>query len=867
MIRVVLILLCLLPLQLLQAQSPLDERYDFTADNLELPDAISQLSSSTGVNISFSGSFFDPDRRVNLNLKDTPLREILSAMLEGHGIDFKLSGKKVVLYRRKGPLSLSGFLIDSESGEALVAATIQALEAKTGILSNEYGYFNLRLPPGQYSLLISRLGYEKTELTVDLQQNKEVRLEIKPNLRLEDVVISPEETNASVQSLDPRRPFEISRKFTRAMPALGGEEDIVRAAHLLPGVHAGVDGTAGLYVRGGDAGHNLMLLDGVPVYIPFHLLGVYSVYNSSTIKSAKLMKGSFSSRYGGRLASIMDVRTREGNLEGIRGEASVNLVNGRLMLESPIPKINSSLMVSGRMSPRARLLSPVFDRTYFRVAGGELETKFSDLLVKFNSTLSSKDRIYATFFTSNDEFGKEFSTEGDSDAEESETETYWRNMTAALRWNHLFNSRLFSNSTLTYSRYSYKYTSLDRLTTTDTLNPEEIYFVDNRSTNYEFGLRNDFDYSASTNHQLRFGGGLSFRVFNPILSYFDQDSDELQTLLITDRTRLEELIEPNETQALEGYLYWEDRISIGSRLMVNAGLRGSGFLQNEGNHFRLEPRLSAHYRPHSKVTLFVSGSRMVQYLHLISNTAIRFPNDLWLPSSSGILPSESWQAEAGANLDLTPQFSLSVEAYYKAMQNLYAVPPGFDFLDSINLSQPESFLNPGSGTAYGLETMLSFHGKNSFARLSHTWSKTERQFDGENLNQPFPHDFDRRHQVKFYLAQGFAKRFQIAFNWVGLSPGPRLNLADIARGLGLTNIESYAPGEKNLYRDAPYHRLDISLGYSLPHNRFTHRFRIGAYNVYDRRNVAYYRRDLSVRLPVEVYAIPFTPSASYSFSF
>ena len=315
------------------------------------------------------------------------------------------------------------------------------------------------------------------------------------------------------------------------------------------------------------------------------------------------------------------------------------------------------------------------------------------------------------------------------------------------------------------------------------------------------------------------------------------------------------------------YLYLEDRIQLSENFVVDAGLRGSAFLGDDQTFVRAEPRLNLLFRPHSSLDFHASGSRMVQYLHLISNTAIRFPNDLWLPSSEGIVPGDAWQGSAGMDWRPGTRWKVSVEGYYKVMNNLYAVPDGFDFVDNINLETPDSFLQRGSGWAYGVESAVDFQSDNTSAGMSYVWARTERRFPQSNLGQAFPHDYDRRHQFKIWLIQRLGERWQLGMNWVYFSPRPRLELASIERGLGLTSANLHPPGQKNQTRVTAYHRLDLSLAYTIARKVFAHRFKVGVFNAYNQGNITFYRLNMAHQGTEPVFAIPLTPSLSYSIRF
>lgn len=849
------------------AQAPLDQSIDFVVTDVSVPEAVAELSLVSGTSIAYSSNFFDPEERISLVFIDTPIRDILTEMLKGTPINFKEIGDGIVLFKDDSkPVIVSGYVLDQQSGEALVSAAVYCPNLQTGTLTNEYGFFSLSLPPGEQEVHIRYIGYFQWAERLKLGRDRRIEVNLAPDFTLSDVVITPELKDNPLPTTEPGKPVYLTSDFVKASPSLGGEEDFVRAAQMTPGVQGGVDGMAGLHVRGGDPGQNLMLLDGVPIFIPFHLLGVYSVYNSQTIKSTKLIKGGFSARYGGRASSIFDVRTREGDLQNWHGAAQVNLINGNAFVEGPLQKGKGSFLVSGRRAPAAFLLNPVFDRTYFPTQPGVLETKFYDLNAKVNYSFGENDRMYLSFFTGKDEFGKEEEGEDEENETESEQEIYWSNTTAALRWNHIYNEKLFSNTTFTYSRFSFQYTTFDRFIPVDTSQPTTLYFVENRSFNTNLGLQTDYDLFLSAQHNLRFGGGLSLPRFNPVLAYLDHESSSGINVDSVDAGNLSDAIEGETKDVLEGNVYVEDQITLGNTLKANLGVRGTFFYNDDHLYLRPEPRVSLHFHPAEKYSLFLSGSRMIQYLHLVSNTALRLPNDLWLASSDSIQPQDVWIAEIGAGAKLSETVDFSVTGYYKYMQNLYTLPDSLDFLTSADLATPETYLKQGTGVAYGTEFQVVYSGKKSTGMFSYTLAKSERQFDDINAGIAFPQAFDRRHQFKAFFSQKLGSHFQLSSNFVLFSGSPRLNLTSLENGVGFSNLELHGPGQKNQVRSPAYHRLDINLTYRATTGPLRHRFKVGVYNVYDRKNIAYYQQDSDGNLEA-VKAVGLTPSVQYEIRF
>ncbi|MEM7040114.1 MAG: TonB-dependent receptor, partial [Bacteroidota bacterium] len=366
--------------------------------------ALVQLSEVADVDIAFSSDFFPPDSSFSFSVQNTSVEEILEKILQETRVEWKATGTRILLFRKKRKnIVISGFLEDNATGERLISALVYDPERGIGTTTNEYGFYSLTLPEGAAEMRYSYLGYEKKALSLNLKRDVRKNVRLTPTLTLSGITITPNAGSDALVESDESRAAVLNSKLVKAAPALAGEDDYVRAAQLLPGIDAGIDGLGGLVVRGGDAGHNLLLLDGAPVYFPYHSLGALSVFNSSSVKSAKLLKGTFPSRFGGQLAAVMDVRTREGNLYEWHGEAGVNLINAKVLVEGPLIEDRASLMVAARYSPTWFLFDPTLRKTFFQDKSDELYTSFYDLNAKLNYRISARDRIYLSIFRSFDE--------------------------------------------------------------------------------------------------------------------------------------------------------------------------------------------------------------------------------------------------------------------------------------------------------------------------------------------------------------------------------------------------------------------------------------------------------------------------------
>lgn len=847
------------------AQSVLDKTITFSAKEVSINNALIHISNLTGTEISFSNRFFEDHDPIDVNFVDTNLKTALQLILTNTDIDYKLRGNRLLLFRKRMlSFTVSGFIEDKNTGERLIAATIYCPNNKKGTTTNEYGFYSLTLPQGETNLVFSYIGYQSHSVFIDLKENARQNIKLQSGSLLEEIVVTPGKNSSSnFRASSNSRFTNIDKELSTHSPDLGGVVDPIRSAQLLAGIQSGTDGLEGLYVRGGNSGQNLMMMDGVPVYIPYHLLGVFSVYNNNIINSSKLFKGNFPAAYGGRLSSVFDIRTREGNHHKWGGNVQSNLISVSALAEGPIIKEKSALLMAGRISYPGFLLNPFFKRTYFNSDTKTINSLFYDYNLKFNYTFSNKDRIYASFYRGLDSMnGSGKSVE--EYVEQEDVELSWANSIASVRWNHLFSDKLFSNTTVTYSFFDYQYSVLDQFSTPDSNSLEMAYFIDIYSNNNDLGIKSDFDYIPSARQHIKFGSEISIKEFTPELTFFDNESgifDNLDNVTIDD---LEKLIEKKTISTTEFNLYFENQIRLSNRWYLNLGMRASSFLTKDKDFLRLEPRIFTSYTFSEQLSGRASISRMIQYLHLVSHTSVRLPNDIWLPSDKDLKPEEAWQGEFGLDYQLHKNTSLSLEGYYKGMKNLFAFSEDYVLKQNVHF---KDFLVKGRGIAMGLEFSLRFMKENYGFLCSYTLASSTRHYKQLNSGFFFPHARDFPSQIKIFGFRKIGKNLNLSLNWVYNSGGPAINITSLNgfQGTTPTPPQNYLPTFQKAY-----HRLDISAGYSLKTNRFQHNFKAGFYNLYNRKNFAYYRIDIdkdgNVNYP-PVYGIPFRPSISYQLKY
>lgn len=774
-----------------------------------------------------------------------------------------LNGQKVTVY---------GYVEDVDTGEKLFGASVYDAITFDGTTTNEYGFFSITLPVSQIKLKVSYLGYKDYEEEIDLKENKEIIVKLKLANELEEVVLVADKVE-KIQENTQMSSVKIPISQIKSLPTIGGEVDILKALQLLPGVKSGNEASAGIYVRGGGPDQNLILLDGVPVYNVYHLFGFYSVFNADAIKSVELFKGGFPSRFGGRLSSVLDIRMKEGNNKEFHGEASIGLISSKLTLEGPIVKNRTSFMVSARRTYLDILARP-FIKKSFRDNGeeGVVGYYFYDINAKINHKITDKDKLYLSLYSGRDKFymWNEYSY-GNNDENFSKIKANfgWGNLTSSLRWNHQFNAKLFGNTTLTFTKYGLLSASEFEEIYEQEVNSASAFEYASDITDY--GIKFDLDWIPHHLHNIRYGGNAVFHNFQPgVMSFKGGESG----------TSIDTSFNQQNINAGEFYVFAEDDYEISKRLKANLGIHTSMFTVNNKNYYSLEPRVSARYLLNEKSSIKASYCRMTQYLHLLSNSSINLPTDLWVPPTENIKPQKSWQAALGWAYSLK-DIEFSIETYYKQMTDMLTYKDGTSFL--LFTDSWEKKVAVGKGDAYGGEFFVQKKFGKTTGWIGYTLSWTNRQFDDINYGKQFPYKYDRRHDVSFVITHHINKRIDISGTWV-YGTGNAITLPK-GQYNGLPNYYTeynpaydylYFPfitdyGERNSYRMKAYHRMDIGINFHRQMKHWERIWSLSFYNLYNRKNPFYIYLDYNYETDKnefkQVSLFPIIPSFSYAIKF
>ncbi len=782
--------------------------------------------------------------------------------------------------------TISGYVEEAETGERLLGANVyNANSPQQGTITNHYGFFSLTVPKGKMKLRVSFVGFENKEMEIDLQKNHSMTVQLSSNITLDEVVVTArrrEVENTQMSKID------VPVEFVQKMPALLGEVDILKTIQLLPGVQGGTEGTSGIYVRGGGPDQNLILLDGVPVYNASHLFGFFSVFNSSAISDISLIKGGFPARYSGRLSSVLDIRMKEGNMKKFKGEFDIGIISSKLTLEGPIIKDKTSFIVSGRRTYIDILAAPFIKRSTGEEA--EMGYFFHDVNAKVNHKFSDRDRLYLSFYTGLDK-AKANSTEGDDSYQKNDLKFSmdWGNYTTALRWNHVFSPKLFSNTTLTYSRYQFNVDVADRTY-------EQGYGGDepkemNAEVGYYSGIndwagRIDFEYTPSPVHAIRFGVSGIHHTFRPGITSLKYSE--------TGEVDINQSFGEKDLNTKELDVYIEDEIRFSNWFTANLGIHGSSFLVRDTSFFSVQPRASLRFLVNDNWSVKASYASMRQYLHLLTNSTIGLPTDLWLPATDHALPQESQQVALGTVVQLSDHYSISLEGFYKGMDNLLEYKPGANFFSGFEETGGskmawEEKTTQGKGLSKGLELLVrkdldrngGWFGKLS-GWIGYTLSSSTRQFD--EIGKEFPYRYDRRHDINVMLTYQLSKKVDFGLTWVYgtgnavtlqmqtyASLTPDLLSGGVTSGPGSGSSAGISYYEKrNNHRMEPYHRLDVGVNF---HKKKKHGFRtwsIGVYNAYNRKNpffVDFQDLEYGSDKLIQFSLFPIIPSVSYKYKF
>ncbi|MDO4790610.1 MAG: TonB-dependent receptor plug domain-containing protein [Porphyromonas sp.] len=781
---------------------------------------------------------------------------------------------------------ISGYVYEKGSREIVIRARIKEPVLKTGTLTNSYGFFSLELPCSSKEIEVYSAGSQPQTIRLTGKDTL-INVFLSP-VELDEVVVVGRKNDSELTS-SRMGSIEIPLEIIRRAPALLGEADPLKTIQMLPGVQAGVDGSAGIFVRGGGQDENLFLLDGVPLYNVNHLFGFFSVFTPEAIKRVDLYKGSFPSRFGGRLSSVVDIRTNDGNMRSYHGTASIGLISSKFHFEGPIIKDKTSIHASYRRTYADILARPFMTETE---KGGYY---FQDFTLKLNHRFGDRDRLFLSLYGGDDSFYSIFSETQNKIQIKTEGKISWGNLVSSLRWNHIFSSQLFSNTTVAYTRYKL-----------NTSNKESEYVItdgrpklhDGYDLRFTSGIedvsaRMDMEYYPVHNHTIKFGGAYVYHTFRPEALSFKptkiNEQEEQELLKVLNQS-------PTPIRAHDISLYAEDEMRLLPWLDANIGMHYSIFGVNKKLYHSIEPRASLRIAPTDIFDIKLSYTKMSQNIHLLSSFGLSMPTDLWVPATDRISPMSADQFALGAYSDVLEGWRLSAEGYYKTIKNTIEYKDGAMFMGFSSGWQEK--VEQGEGRSYGVEVMAQKTEGKLSGWLSYTYAKSERRFGPNGINQGvwFPVQFDRRHNVNIVATYALSKALDVTATWEYRSGG-RATV-----GIGMTEYITNQSGgysgnyfsnhwdphgnrltptplvtSRNNYQMPSTHLLNLSLNYHVKHKRGSSIWNFSVYNVYNRRNPTFLvlqtnrggiepQKD-AVPMLKRISILPILPSISYTYKF
>ncbi len=789
-------------------------------------------------------------------------------------------GVQAASYAQSDPSAwhLSGHIRAADSGETLVGASIWSQQLAKGSVTNVYGFYSLRIPKDQIEgadsidLQISFIGYETVLKRLSLANDQQLDFDLSPAAEVLEEFIVTDEGEQDWARRDQMGVEKVNIKQLKAIPMMLGEADLLKAIQLSAGVQTGNEGSAGFLVRGGAQSQNLILLDEATVYNPGHVFGFFSVFNSAIIKNARLFKGDFPARYGGRLSGILDVHMQEGNMRDHQVRGGIGLVASNLTIEGPLKKDKASYLFSGRRT-YADLFVPLVNRALPEDAQRLPASFFYDLNAKFNVILGKKDRLFISAYFGQDQVAGNYGKVIDN-VPQNTYDITWGNWTGTLRWNHIFGPRVFSNTSFIVSRFQYDDAYIFRQFTS----------YESGTSVYDYSFREDIDFFLNEQHHIRLGAQFTHYQIEPVdfqlrsgISNTDTNAVSSSTFL-TDRQRY---------LGNEFAFYLSDDWTINSRLQLDLGLRWSGFYGYDKKFYHQpEPRASLKFKANERLSTQVSYARMAQYLHQVPNSQLSFA-DPWFLSNQYIAPETADQVSIGWKARFLEHLTksgiqITNEYYYKWL---------YDQLDYQNAAEylfiDENYherLTTGSGYSYGAEWSIAKTDGKFTGALNYTLSWSWRQFEDLNGGEAFPFTYDRRHVVHITGQYQLPKKWGVNANWT-YRTGQALDLP-LARfflfGTQFRDLELVPVyTDLNAFRMPAYHRLDIGFTKKFEHpkrEKYSADLSFGVYNAYSRLNAffIYYEDETvtdengnaSVRFFANQTALfPAIPYVSYNFSF
>ncbi len=862
---------------ILSAQATvLEKRIDFSCKNKPIKETLEKLKRKSGIRISYSDATLG-NKRITIKARSRKVGKILSDILRKNSLTYELHAGQIII--RPAPRvstqfpkhHFRGTIINEYNQEPLPAVTIHVPQRKRQFLSNRDGQFDLELYACD-SLVISLLyvGYDTRTIKFPFRQDTSIQISMTPsNETLHEVLVL-----ASADKPDEQGELEavVTSEKIDLLRSLKSDKDVVKSIQLLPGVQSGNEGFAGLYVRGGSIDQNLILLDDVPVYNATHLLGVFSIFNNDVISEISLHKNNIPANYGGRLSSVLDVKTRDGNMKKLSAQASFGLLTSGLLVEGPIKRDKTSFLVSVRRTWLDMLIQPLSKRwlsNSFTVNDAQLATNgqasyyFYDINAKVTHIFSDKDRLSFSFYNGGDKF--DFTDQVNDERPDSLSTTEnilglrWGNLTTSARWSHIFSKGISINTTASFTDFQFDYFNQYSYLNTvrDSVSMGQRFIENYASDIKDFALKSRLDYEINSNHLLKFGLEATQHIFAPgINTQTEQNTDSL--------IQIKASFENPDLNAWEFGIYTQTQHTIG-KFSLSAGIRTAFFATDKKIFSTFEPRLATSIQITDHYALRGSYTNTTQFLHLLSNSNLGLPNDLWIPSINGVLPEKSWQTGVGM-IWSNEQYTFSLDAYYREMSNLVTLNTDNSFL--LDGEKWKDEIISGQGWSYGIETALTKQVGSTTGIIGYTLAWSNRQFQDINEGAVYPYKYGRKHDFSVAIQQKFNDKIALKADWA-YGTGNRF-----ARAIAEIPGYGYIYESKNRSTMPSFHRLNAGVllkGGKAEHFKWT--LNIGVYNIYNRKNPFFLypgpdeNPDDNKIQYRQLSLFPIMPNVNYSFKF
>ena len=839
--------------------------------NASLEDAFSKIESRTPFKFNYKTSDIAGVKGIHYKQHKVTVKKVLTDILTNTSLQFEQVQNYILIKKIKTPpapkVTLYGFVTAFNSGESLAGATVNISgNGNYFSITNSYGFYSITVPAGEYAVNCSYIGFHDFDTTTTLQQTRQnnVQLAPKDSCYMQAVTITSGSKKNIVNKVTTGN-HRLTAGAIKKIAMAGGEPDVLKSLQLFPGIQSSAEGTTNLSVRGGSYDQNLMLLDEAPVYNPTHTLGFFSAFNTDALKDVSIHKGVFPAQYGSRLSSVVDIRMKEGNKKQQTVTGGIGLLASRLTWEGPVKKDRSSFMISGRYSNIGTLLNLYHISNIIKFRVTKSRVSFYDLNAKYNTILGNKDRLYISAYTGHDKFFPNIL--------DNSSLMKWGNSTITTRWNHIFHADLFANTSVLYSYYDYNYTPL-----TDSRN-----FTWHASLQ-EITAKTDLDWMLNANNQLKFGTGITWQNVLPGKVTPDGANTTAQTVSLNNRS------------SAQLFAYASNEQKISDRISISYGLRTTAFAAlgdamvyrynadktevidsttyTKGkivkSYFGAEPRIVVRMLLSPQASIKLSYGRNYQFQHLLTNSAVGLPTDIWMPSDTWFQPQYADQFSAGLYKTFgNDQYEYSMEGYYRKSYNI------IDFKDNAEVflnDKIETQILTGRAKGYGLELLLKKNKGASNGWISYTYSKSLKQINGVNNNEWYLPAYDHRHNLSLVYNLTISPRLHFSANWTFRSGGH----TTLPQGTYMFNGARFMYyGKRNGYTLPASHRLDMSVVWKekfKKKRKWQGEWNFSIYNVYSRKNVfAIYVSqdpyDFTFAKASQVYLVGFMPTATYNFTF